>query len=167
MTWKIFGGILLLRDTCPLSSGGDVHRPGVERCVEATSPSLTPCDQAGDTCRCRVRAALHPRHGRHRHLFYSFTKCSLQDTGDHWQLWWNIVKQLNSWQLWATVLIHKCIMLCDAFNCISGVKGIKVINQESVDGEEWSRRKLVGGYPWDLVHTVMFPPGTSTLVPSY
>lgn len=77
-------------------SGGDVHRPGDERYAEAASPSLAPRGQAGDARRCRVRAALHPRHGRHRHLLHYFTKRSLQDTGEHHRwLWFSTVDQLE------------------------------------------------------------------------
>lgn len=76
---------------------GDVHRPGDERYAEAASPSLPPRGQAGDTCWCRIRAALHPRHGRHRHLLHRFTKRSVQDTGErHCKLWLHAVNRHKS-----------------------------------------------------------------------
>lgn len=65
---------------CPLT-GGDVRRPGDEGHPEAAAPSLASCGQTGDARQRRVRAALHPRHGSHRHLLHTFIQRSCQDTG--------------------------------------------------------------------------------------
>lgn len=69
-----------MRVLCPLA-GGDVHRPGVEGRAEAAPPFVTPSGQAGDARRCRVRPAVHARHGSHRHLLHTPIQRPLQDTG--------------------------------------------------------------------------------------
>lgn len=71
-------------NVAPLSAlAGDVHRPGDEGRAEAPSSFLTACGQAGDASRRRVWTALHPRHGRHRHLLHTFTQRPHQSPGEH------------------------------------------------------------------------------------
>lgn len=61
---------------------GDVRWPGNQGRAEVTSSLFAPGGEAGDACRGRIRAAVHPRHGCHHHLLHLSPERPLQDTGE-------------------------------------------------------------------------------------
>ncbi|XP_036005964.1 sphingosine-1-phosphate phosphatase 2 isoform X3 [Fundulus heteroclitus] len=81
--WAVLAVAIMDQTIVPTMGGrqvGDVHRPGDEGPAEASSPSLAACGQAGDARGRGVRTAVHPRHGRHRHLLHASAQRSLQST---------------------------------------------------------------------------------------